>query len=374
MAIHFEQMHIYAFKGIQNLAIPSLNHINILTGDNNCGKTSVLEAIQLMRNPTEFSGILRVARERDIWKGFSGSASPYDALLNLFPKNAKDLTLGMDVIYNGKAHGLTLSGTTRHAMIDPNSSLTQRPSIAYRLHQKRDSNEMAEMDIFEGVLAYSNDGILTKQPVSFTEQTVLSDLRLKRTSATKIIYRPTTHYAHGSVFGKILKDDGYKSLCLFILQIFDENISDLLLLRSEDTGRAVEYIKHAQWGNMPLSTYGDGIKKVLSIASGIADAADGVLLIDEFEMAIHAQHYEQIFSFIIKACQQMRVQLFITTHSEEAIDKMLEIQAYDAQPETDFINVITLKKISSEKRTYARILSGRETYANRENFGFEARL
>lgn len=370
MAIHFEKMHIRAFKGIQDLEISSLNHINILTGDNNCGKTSVLEAIQLMRNPTEFSGILRIARERDIWRGFSGAATPYDNLVNLFPKSIKQLTLGMEVIQRGQTRGVTLSGVTRTAMPDA----TLRPEPRYRWSSKPSVDEMSEINIFEGTLVYSDNGTQNKQSVSFTDQTSLTDFRMKRSSATKIIYRPTTHYAHGSVFGKILKDDGYKSLCLFILQIFDKNICDLLLLKSEDTGRAVEYIKHTEWGNMPLSTYGDGIKKVLSIASGIADAVDGILLIDEFEMAIHAQHYEQIFSFIIKACQQMRVQLFLTTHSEEAIDAMLKIQEYDAQSELDPINLITLKNITNENKTYARVISGRDTYANRENFGFEARL
>ena len=38
---------------------------------------------------------------------------------------------------------------------------------------------------------------------------------------------------------------------------------------------------------MPLSTYGDGIKKVIALAGRIADAQNGILLIDEIETSIH---------------------------------------------------------------------------------------
>ena len=51
MAIHIESLQIQQFRGIQQLSIPRLNHINLVAGDNNCGKTSLLEALLLLRNP-----------------------------------------------------------------------------------------------------------------------------------------------------------------------------------------------------------------------------------------------------------------------------------------------------------------------------------
>ena len=72
----------------------------------------------------------------------------------------------------------------------------------------------------------------------------------------------------------------------------------MLLLKNENTNRPIECVKHKELGTMPLSSYGDGIKKVLSIASGIARAVDGVLLIDEVETAIHSRYFEDIFRFM----------------------------------------------------------------------------
>lgn len=126
---------------------------------------------------------------------------------------------------------------------------------------------------------------------------------------------------------------------------------------------------------MPLSNYGDGIKKVLSIASGLARAVNGVLLIDEVETAIHSRYFEDIFRFIASACRKFDVQVFITSHSIEAIDGFLSIVDYEKTTEQeDPISVVTLKKDWSSSLSYARVLSGCHVHQNREQFGFEVRL
>ena len=66
------------------------------------------------------------------------------------------------------------------------------------------------------------------------------------------------------------------------------------------------------------------------------------------------------------------MQVFITTHSIEAIDGLLATQDYDEQDDADDICVCTIKRTSDA--SYSRVLSGREVFENREAFGFEVRL
>lgn len=65
MAVHVEQFFIEAFRGIRAFEAPSLNHVNLIVGDNNCGKTSLLEALLMLRSPASVANTLRVARQRD---------------------------------------------------------------------------------------------------------------------------------------------------------------------------------------------------------------------------------------------------------------------------------------------------------------------
>ena len=56
----FQHLDIHNFRGIESLTINNIKQVNLLTGRNNCGKTSVLEAIFLltgMSNPQTTLGI-----------------------------------------------------------------------------------------------------------------------------------------------------------------------------------------------------------------------------------------------------------------------------------------------------------------------------
>ena len=53
MEHHISDINIKSFRGIKNLELKNVNQINILTGDNNNGKTSILEVIQSYQNPAD---------------------------------------------------------------------------------------------------------------------------------------------------------------------------------------------------------------------------------------------------------------------------------------------------------------------------------
>lgn len=100
MAIHIQQIDIEAYRGIHDLRLRSLNHINILTGDNNSGKTSVLELLSGMRDPYSilaWTGMIlnRVSTTRK--KLF------YQELYNLFPVDAEKKEIGYRFLDNNHA-------------------------------------------------------------------------------------------------------------------------------------------------------------------------------------------------------------------------------------------------------------------------------
>jgi len=370
MAIHFESLNIGHFRGIHQLTVENLNHINIIAGDNNSGKTSVLEALLLLRNPNDFTNILRLARMRDTNIFMSGT-SVYESFINLFPKDTPHMEIAIKAIYNGQPLAYRLYGQQKKIMLDPEDVIQNRSPYTKR-------QVLLEMDIeagaFSGELINEIAGRRENIKIEINEYTTASGREIKSDESVNIVYLSPTDHVRGNVFNRVLQTSSYKNICLRILQLFDPAIIDLLILKNEINNRPTEYIKHATFGNMPLSTYGDGIKKVLSLANGIARAAGGVLLIDEVETAIHSKYYADIFGFLVKAALQFDVQVLITTHSIEAIDGLLSTQYYEQQNHKDDINVITFKKDSREQKTYSRVLPGRHVYKNREQFGFEVRL
>lgn len=49
-----KSISIKNFKGLKQLELNDLNQINIIVGDNNIGKTNLLEAIYILQSPYDF--------------------------------------------------------------------------------------------------------------------------------------------------------------------------------------------------------------------------------------------------------------------------------------------------------------------------------
>jgi len=372
MAVHIKKLNIESFRGIRGLSLENLNLVNIIAGDNNSGKTSVLEALMFLRDPKDFNNILRIARMRDMGFRFN-STSFYDDFINLFPRNQSPMEILVNGICKGEQTKVCLSGEQKTVLLAP-EELFQNYNAATRKERIRQYSNGLEASSFAGNLLYNFAGHEDVEPITFHPHSKTTGREVGKRTYLNAVYLSPVEHMRGNIFGKIISNSQYKEICINVLRLFDPQISDLLYLKNEMTGQTVEYIRHETLGNMPISTYGDGIKKVLSLANGIVQAENGVLMIDELETAMHAKYYDDIFRFMIKACKQFQVQLFVTTHSIEAIDKLLATQEYDSQEDDDDIAVITFKKEPNSSRTLSRTLPGRRVHSNRDEFGFEVRL
>lgn len=360
------RLMVEKFRGINNLKIDNLNRINLFVGDNNCGKTSVMEAVQLFRTSELLGNIYTIARQREsiFWMN---SNSLYENFICMFPHDGSDLEIRVSGVCNGKDMSYSVMGKEKQILIDAKE--LDRFFIRENLDWLAAEPKTEE---FDGTIFYRYGKLVKEEQMKINRLTGISGTPVSESDEFKIIYVAPFEHLKGSVINQIIKNDGYKTICLKALQLFDSEIEDMMIFKSDISNRPVEYLKHRRLGNMPLSTFGDGIKKVLVLSNAIAKAAGGILLIDEIETAIHKKYYDDIFRFMVKACKKFDVQMFVTTHSLEAIDGILATQDYEEQKEEDGISVVTLKREVSN--TYSRVLSGREVAQNRGDFGFEVRL
>ena len=88
----FKEIVINGYRGLKNIKLKDLERINVLIGENNSGKTSVLEAIQLFSSKNVIENAIAIARKREIQHPLSASPSlmPYDMLFYSFPIDSQD--------------------------------------------------------------------------------------------------------------------------------------------------------------------------------------------------------------------------------------------------------------------------------------------
>lgn len=364
MAKHIQQIDIEAYRGIHDLKLGNLNSINILTGDNNSGKTSVLELISGMRDPYSilaWTGMIlnRVSTARK--KLF------YQELYNLFPVDSEEKVIGYKFLDNNDV----MTKITLKAEIDEIQIPEQEMLRINRLMRTEDSKEAD--DIIDAkymkLTTYVNDK-KTGEEILYDFQNNIPYVVEEKDIFLRTVYVSPVDHTRGNLYlDQILSDSEMYEEMLSILRTFDENIIGINAIAADANASAAEYMiltkNHKK--ALPLNVFGDGMKKAILLLSAVIKAKDGILLLDEFETAIHTSAMDQIFSWILESAKRLNVQVFLTSHSKEAIEKVLKC---NKELQSD-IHVYTLYR--KEDRHLVRSMTCEEAINAQDCLGLELR-
>jgi predicted ATP-dependent endonuclease of OLD family len=191
---------------------------------------------------------------------------------------------------------------------------------------------------------FADDGyqlsLFGEPPACITDFLLWEDERFYRLSGKRepslrtSVVTPSSHRSEVGQF-RLLSEatfQNFKADVIQLLKQIDNNISDIEILLPPESisSRFNIYIQHKKLGLAPVSTFGDGIRRLLHIALKLASVKGGILLIDELESTIHTEALQSSFQWLVKWCTEMDVQLFATTHSLEAVDALLEVTESDS--------------------------------------------
>jgi len=374
MSKNLEHLTIHQFRGLKNLELRDLGTINLLVGANNSGKTSVLEAIAIYCRPLDPKAWLNTAWSREI----KFSRKPQlDALRWLFPQGIQDDS--EQIILSGEGH----------------FSLRKLQAIYQEIEGMLTQSE-SEEDLSSEVIG--NDLIERGADLTLTATTTQKSLFQEQEEITEEIFE--LWESQRSIFGRKRSDlalpvetispfshrieqlqvkslsnaieQRFKSEIIKLLQNLDQGIIGLEILSTSRDRKERLYIEHKDIGIAPLSAFGDGVRRLLYIASTLVKAKGGVLLIDELESSIHTKVLDRSFAWLIKACQEREIQLFVTTHSLEAVDALLNsIEKLQYQNFNRDLVLYRLKQ--DESKTVVKRFGLEKLHRLRENLGQEVR-
>ncbi|NES79067.1 MULTISPECIES: ATP/GTP-binding protein [Okeania] len=337
---NIDNLTIHRFRGLRDLTLEDLGQINLLVGVNNSGKTSVLEAIYTYCNPLDPLEWINTAWRREI--KFSRK-SKLESLKWLFPQNSDN---NPDDFYQGETF---VSGSGNFGVVESKATYEEFEGIwdtTENINEEYDQESLIdEIDIDNNEIRCGADLKLTFTPpekiiellkdenkdISISKKFKIWENQplttLNEYKSYWLLVDTVTPFSHrieqlqiklltGATF------QGFKEDVLELISIMDSEIIDLEIL--SPTGKTPRlYINHKTLGIAPLSAFGDGVRRLLFMALTIAKLKDGILLIDELETAIHTEALLPSFSWLVKWCRKMNVQLFATTHSLETVDAIL---------------------------------------------------
>ena len=300
------QLNIKSFRSIKSLELSELGQFNLLIGKNNCGKSTVLEAMYLAAaapqiplfavnigrgaSTVQNEGFVTLFNDFDIEKPFSVAYSK-DDYSRIIKVSAVKVDRTPQLIMHGVPQELSRIG---YYEINVNASSLSKP-YTVRYNQNGDTSE-----------SY-----------------VFSDSEIKNLTDDKSV-RPvqfiTADWQNSNVVDYIdnLIVNKQKDALIQNLQKIDERIRDIQI-----GNHNFIYIDIGLSKLMPVQFIGLGARKFITIASIVSSQKDGVLLIDEFENGLHYETMNILWKAIVSMCRERNIQLFATTHSYECIESFV---------------------------------------------------
>ena len=292
----FSSINIERYRGIGGLALDNPGRVNVIVGVNNAGKTSLLEAIYLLAHQTDERALLTAIHRRG---QVEGEPDPLWLVDQLPP--AVRISGSFDQVPRNTA---TLDV---RLLSEPEEDVEDQTAFLSRLAiecRYSDHTQSTDVVFFEDRPRRTN----------FQGQHWLC--RSAFTSPFSVNRSETLAECN-----KASVEAGTKQKIIdFIRERIDPQLRNIELV--DRFNRFL--VSHDKFDPSPdLASFGDGVRRVFEIGLLFAVARGGVLLVDEFENAIHAELLIQFTRLIHELAVDLNVQVFLSTHSKEAIDALV---------------------------------------------------
>ena len=301
----FKNIKIKNLRAITELEINNLGQVNLLVGQNNCGKTTLLEALFFIIGNTNPNLPIRANAFRHL--EFL-SNEYWDSFFHNMDTNS-NIEISVTLRGTGKKQELVI----RPLIQQQTSAKAVSPDIVTIGIENGDAKPSFTISGLELISTSQQDPTETSTSRIFIKGGELVPEGTKEGSLRGIFVCPSTRFDWKTRLASIQRKKRVGEL-ISSLKAVEPNISDI---RINEVG-----ILEADIGLrklIPVNLMRGGIANVLSICLAMLDSQDGIVLIDEIEDGLHYSVQQKIWGAIFDLAQKLNVQTFVTTHSNECI-------------------------------------------------------
>lgn len=317
-----DSLYIKNFRVLKELKIDSLSQVNLITGKNNTGKSTILEALAIYASRGDLSQIYQLLNYR---------GEDYRLKDNIYNEPKE--------IVENNLRSLSSMFTNRKTIFTRNEGI-QIGSNENRLNL-RFAKYMNQLLVKEQGETYQSTVLIPENKTNVKDFKAAFEIKLNYDA--KVIPLDETNFFHLN-FEEQANHENYQLIRTCVInkttnsKLFDhialtdkENYVIEALRIIEPTTERIAFIENRlgertaviklpnQPKVLPLQSMGDGINRILTIILAMVNADNGYFLLDEFENGLHYSVQEQLWKIIFKLAQELNVQVFATTHSNDCI-------------------------------------------------------
>jgi len=324
----FSKIQIQQFRGIKDCTIDNLaKHVNLFVGRNNCGKTSVLDAIFLLFS----TSAPRISVDINNFRDYLHTNFNETAIVNFYNLDSENKIQIIGDVLNATESKRDI--TIKPLYYNNNEvKFDNQNNVYIQLGDKQITGlEFESRFTIMNKVSIFKSKIVEKETENNDFLSAKGELpdEYKEKTKSNYITSKSPFNLEKEVLENVIENKK-KDLIIDSLKNIDVRINDISIVRNRvmiDVGLSKL---------MPIEVLGDGIRKVLKIILFLYESRDGILLIDEIDNGLHFSSMPILWSAIIETAKLFNVQVFATTHnidSLKALKSVLETSDYTSEQE-----------------------------------------
>ena len=343
------------YRSFEEYRIRDLASVNLVVGPNNCGKTSLLEAIELFvlgGSPTAMLKSGSCRGESTIHDSGDSRRSRY-AVRHLFHGHATapgapirisrddgpgSIEILVREMTEGDASGLFASGISEE---DLRSGLTQPMVLEVR------ADPVARPQDARRVFPLMADGSLDWR----SEQAHRYVRDLSKGVAIRFLTTDSGRSpALGRAWDRVVMERREHEV-VDAMRIIAPELRSIHFLTDHASERRMGFATSGVLLGMrgggprvPIGSHGEGMRRLLALALALVETTDGWLLVDEIDTGLHWTAMEGLWKLVIETAARASTQVFATTHSLDCILGLARL--LKARP--DLHDAVSIQKIERQ--------------------------
>ena len=321
------------YRGFRQYRISGLARVNLLVGKNNSGKTSILEAVQILAFHGDPRVLARIARQRgeviavgedrdEIFPDVSHFFHGHEFLPGITFKVTGDDFLG----------SVAMRVASLSELDEKQQSVLDKPAIYRRGMFQRDglsdSPEVFPI-LVEGskhphsftAFPVSEEGAFLLEPARFPH---MGNWRRDGVSHVQFITPESLDSRLMSQMWDKVITEGREAEVIQAMKILEPELGNIFFLSGE---RAFNFglagilvgFEDNKRKRVPMGSYGEGMRRLLALSLSLDRTQGGILLVDEIDTGLHYSILGDMWLLLVKAAIQYDIQIFATTHSLDCI-------------------------------------------------------
>ncbi len=371
--MQIKEIRINNFKGISSLEF-NPKKINIIVGRNNTGKTSVLEAINLLFDPDEISrypskyisDIVNFEAKSSELTAILSNQNPPTSLEILKPTDKADKT---EIIYTFKKNLIEILTNALMRVDKYKKDVKEKIEITEEIKHEIENKieKLITSELRSNILNKSIIVIKNKKDKKIKyhledKEEIQQVLEILKKLTEYINNKQDSELAKHSNFQRtimnaafeLLLDEIYKysyevsnkRKVILIKNLLEKGIEEErktpkkqkriyeieVIIKQHNLLENLErldldYVGFKEGTEIkfvPFSFLGDGFKAIVMLLFNLSNVKNKIVLLDEPETHMHPGYIRELVTMLIKISKELNIQFFISTHSGDFIDSFFD--------------------------------------------------